>query len=673
MGRSSLAALATAGAYFLTAEFGARIAFPSAPVSVLWAPNAILLAALALAKPKHWWLYLAAVLVAHFAAQWPVLPLSQVITQFFANCGVALFGALALRRSGETGLAFDRLRVTINLLVFGAFLGPLLTSLAMSAVFVQIRLTDQFWLTTVARTATNAFAVLTLVPTIAAAARCLRANRIRMDWRRAIEALALSAAVIVVAAIVFVYVGGTSPSMLYAPFPLLLLATVRFGAVGVSGSMLLLAMVAALGVLEHGGPFVHNEPVESALSFVFFLLLNAVSLLLLAGVLGERKAAMAATAESEQRRRRSDDLYRAILATCENCIAVLDREGRIIDLNETWRLRMATDRGIPADTWLGANYFNCLDAWVHSVESRQIAPALHAVLSGGEVKRRVEYSVQASDEKVRWIEHTIEQLVHEEGGAVITIADITARKSAELEVQARYQELTHLSRVAAVGGLSGAIAHEINQPLGAILGNAEAGLRLLARGKTGAEDLRDIFRDIAENCGRASDVIGRVRELLRPGGTSVRESVNLSILVADVLRLVGNELVRRKVQLRANLPASLGLVQGDPVQIQQVVLNLVMNACDAMEANPAPQRRIMISTRLTRRRREVELIVRDFGPGVPPQDHRRVFLPFVTSKASGLGLGLFISRRIVDAHRGRLWVESAEPGSAFHVTLPLAD
>src|SRR5262249_37887833 len=135
-----------------TAELCSRVAFPSAPVSVLWAPNAILLAALALAKPKTWWLYLVTVFVAHFAAQWPVRPPAQVITQYFANCTLSLFGAAALRTGTGTALAFDRLRTTINLLVFGAFLGPLLTSLAMSAVFVQLRLTDQFWLTTVART-----------------------------------------------------------------------------------------------------------------------------------------------------------------------------------------------------------------------------------------------------------------------------------------------------------------------------------------------------------------------------------------------------------------------------------------------------------------------------------------------------------------------------------------
>src|SRR5512138_3397118 len=110
MGRPTLAALATAGAYFLTAELCARISFPSAPVSVLWAPNAIVLAALALAKPKHWWLYLVAVLAAHLAAQWPVSPPVQVITQFCANCGVALFGAAALRSAGHTVLTFDRLR-----------------------------------------------------------------------------------------------------------------------------------------------------------------------------------------------------------------------------------------------------------------------------------------------------------------------------------------------------------------------------------------------------------------------------------------------------------------------------------------------------------------------------------------------------------------------------------
>ena len=673
IGRPTLAALGTAGAYFLTAEFCAQISFPSAPVSVLWAPNAIVLGALALAKPKHWWLYLAAVCAAHFAAQWAACPPGQVITQFFANAGVAVFGAVALRSAGDTVPSFDRLRATINLLVFGAFLGPLLTSLALSAMFVLLHLTDEFWLTTVARTATNAFAVLVLVPTISFGAQELRTRRVRINWLRVAEALALSAAIIVVATIVFVYSGGVSPSLLYAPVPLLLLATVRFGAVGVSGSLLLVAMVAAWGVLKHGGPFAYAEPVESALSFVFFLLLNAVSLLLLAGVLGERKAAITATQVSEQRRQQSDELYRAILATCENCIAVVDREGGVIELNETWRQRMGLDRSVPAITAPGANYFNCLDTWDSGGAARLLEPAVRAVLSGDEVKRRVEYSMQASDGSVRWIEHMIERLARPEGGVVIMISDITTQKSAELEAQARYQELTHLARVAAVGGISGAIAHELNQPLGAILGNAEAGLRLLTREKTGIDELRDIFRDIVENSVRAADVIERVRGLLRPGGTGVREPVNLSILVADVLRLVSNELARRRVHLRTDLPASLGLVEADPIQIQQVVLNLVMNACEALDMSPTPERRIVVNTVLSRRRREVELTVRDFGPGVPKAEIERVFLPFVTSKPAGLGLGLFISRRIIQSHRGRLWVEPAEPGSTFHMTLPLRD
>ncbi|HVQ14914.1 MAG TPA: ATP-binding protein, partial [Vicinamibacterales bacterium] len=167
--------------------------------------------------------------------------------------------------------------------------------------------------------------------------------------------------------------------------------------------------------------------------------------------------------------------------------------------------------------------------------------------------------------------------------------------------------------------------------------------------------------------------VDRVRRLLRPGASPVREPLNLSILVAEVLRLVHNELIRRKVQIRTDLPASLGLFEGDPVQIQQVILNLVMNACEAMEQCPAAERRIILTTRLSRRPREVELTVRDFGHGISAEDHHRVFMPFVTSKATGLGLGLFISRRIAEAHRGKLWCESADPGSFFHMALPLLD
>jgi two-component system, LuxR family, sensor kinase FixL len=672
MGRWSFAAFGTAGAYFLTAELGERILFPSAPVSVLWPPNAILLAALALAKPRHWWLYLAAVSVAHFAAQWPVRPPSQVIVQLLANCGVALFGAMALRANREAVLTFDRLRPTVNLLVFGACLGPFLTSVAMSAAFVALDLTKQFWLTVIVRTATNAFAVLTLVPAICLSAQALRAHGRGVNWLRVLEAFGLAVAVIVVAAIVFVYAGGTSPSLLYAPFPLLLLATVRFGTFGVSGSMLLLAGVAAWGLLEHGGPFLNEDPVESALSVVLFLLLNAVSLLVLAGVLGETRAAIAATRESELQRRRSDELYKAILATSENCIAVVDERGDIIEVNETWRQKAGNDASIPDSALPGMSYFDCLNAWKCDAQSGQIAAGLRSLLAAAGEKRRIEYAVH-TQESVRWIEHTLERLGRPEGGAVVVIADVTARKTAELEAQARYQELTHLARVGAVGGISGAIAHELNQPLGAILGNAEAGLRLLAREKASNEDLREIFHDIVDNSGRASEVVERVRRLLRPGVNPIRERLNLSILTADVLRLVHNEMIRRKVQLRADLPASLGLVDGDGVQIQQVILNLVMNACDAMERNPVSARVVIVTARRSRRHKEVELTVRDFGHGVPPDERHRIFMPFVTSKAAGLGLGLFISRRIVEAHRGRLWCEHADPGTCFHMALPIVD
>jgi two-component system, LuxR family, sensor kinase FixL len=664
-GRRSFAALGTAGAYFLAAEFGARVLFPSAPVSVLWAPNAILLAALALSRPKHWWLYIAAVFVAHFAAQWFVFPPVRTITQFFANCGVALFGALALRMAGERALRFDRLRTAINLLVFGAILGPLVTSMMLAAVFAAFGLTDQFWVTVIVRTATNAFAVLTLVPVICIAVHMLRERRLHIDGRRALEALALAAAMVAVAAIVFVYAGGRSLALLYAPFPLLLVATVRFATVGVCGSMLLLAAVVGWGL-----PFVDQEPVESALSVVLFLLLNAMSLFLLAGVLGEQRAAVAATHESEAQRRHSDELYKAVLATCENCIAVLDSHGCIIELNETWRQRARDDPAIPPESRLGASYYDALNAWARGTDAAQISTALSDVLSVAGRRRRIEYSVTTAH-GLRWIEQTIERLGRPEGGAVVVIADVTARKSAELDAQARYQELTHLARVAAVGGISGAIAHELNQPLSAIRGNAEAALRLLEQEQATPEDVKEILRDIVHNTGRASGVVQRVRALLRPGADPVRQPLNLSILVADVLRLVQNELVRRKVQLTADLPASLGLVEGDAIQIQQVVLNLVMNACEAMEQMAIKARRLVVTTRLGRSGNEVQVSVRDFGPGVTKEDRQRVFMPFVTSKAAGLGLGLFISRRIVEAHGGRLWCDPATPGTCFHVALPL--
>jgi PAS domain S-box-containing protein len=261
--------------------------------------------------------------------------------------------------------------------------------------------------------------------------------------------------------------------------------------------------------------------------------------------------------------------------------------------------------------------------------------------------------------------------IHEMGGepCIITfIRDLTQQRRAEAEAQEQRLEVAHLSRVAVLGALSSALAHELSQPLTAILANARAAQRLLRVSSPDLEELRDILEDIAEDDRRAGDVIERQRAFLRkedmqPGHLDLNE------VVTEVLALVHSDLLQRRVTVDAHLAAALPAVFADRVQLQQVLLNLLINACDAMPADSPGRKRVTIQTTETAAG-GVELSVADQGTGIPPDEMERVFEPFVTSKPNGLGLGLAICRSIVSAHGGRLWAENNEDGGAtFNLVL----
>ena len=243
-----------------------------------------------------------------------------------------------------------------------------------------------------------------------------------------------------------------------------------------------------------------------------------------------------------------------------------------------------------------------------------------------------------------------------------------ARADAEQRESRLREELAHVARVATAGELATSLAHEVNQPLAAIATNAQAGRRFLARGAAEREELDEILRDIAQEAQRASEVIRRLREFLRKHASERRE-LDLAQVVGDTLPLVRRELADGNVELVREFPADLPHVEADPVQLQQVLVNLVKNACEAMAGRSGPRRIELGSRRIDGR---VELSVRDTGPGLAPEVAGRLFEPFVTTKATGMGLGLAICRSIVEAHGGRL---SAEPaaggGTVFRVELPL--
>ena len=247
-----------------------------------------------------------------------------------------------------------------------------------------------------------------------------------------------------------------------------------------------------------------------------------------------------------------------------------------------------------------------------------------------------------------------------------------SRGIAEAEADFQRKELTHMMRVAALGELSGGIAHELSQPLAAILANAQAAQALLASKNHDKEAIAEILEEIVQEDSRAGQVIHGLRKLLRKGEHETA-SVSLNDLISSTLGLLRSELVNRNIKVETELKTDLPPIMGDSVQLQQVLLNLMMNAIEAMASTPPSERALGIGTRTTGEG-YAEVSITDRGPGMSPDEFKRLFEPFFTTKERGLGLGLSICSTIVRSHRGRLNLSNASGGGVtaiVSVPLPL--
>jgi signal transduction histidine kinase len=251
--------------------------------------------------------------------------------------------------------------------------------------------------------------------------------------------------------------------------------------------------------------------------------------------------------------------------------------------------------------------------------------------------------------------------------------EIARRERAEAEAQARLHDLAHISRVAVAGELATSLAHELNQPLAAIVSNADAARRMLAApvGAPGSgENVDDVLRDISSEGKRASGVIRTLREFLRRGAGE-HQAVDLAEVIAEVLPVLRHLLERERVTVVVHGTVGLPRVMGDRIALQQVLMNLIMNAVEAMRDTPPELRLIEVRGHVVDG--EVVLSVRDSGPGVEPARREQVFRPFETTKPGGMGMGLAISRSIAESHDGDLEVLDAEGGGAeFRLRLPAA-
>jgi two-component system sensor kinase FixL len=283
-----------------------------------------------------------------------------------------------------------------------------------------------------------------------------------------------------------------------------------------------------------------------------------------------------------------------------------------------------------------------------------------------------EYRVLLPDGRQRWIAARGRVETPARGGAVRMLGvcmDITARKQDEAEMLRLHADLAHAGRVSTMAQLASGLAHELSQPLGAILRNAEAAQLLLQSSAPDLGEIRAILADICKDDHRAGEVIDHMRALLKRRGLE-RVELDFTELVNEVLVLVQPDAGSRKVRLAVEVPATLPPVRGDRVHLQQVLLNLILNGIDAMSDVPAEQRRLVVRARPADAG-TVEVAIADAGRGVTAAKLERLFEPFFTTKPDGMGLGLPISASIIGAHGGRIWAESGPTGATFYFTVPV--
>jgi PAS domain S-box-containing protein len=249
-----------------------------------------------------------------------------------------------------------------------------------------------------------------------------------------------------------------------------------------------------------------------------------------------------------------------------------------------------------------------------------------------------------------------------------TTTDIEDRRRAEEALQEERDKLAHVTRTQAMGELAAAIAHEVNQPLTAIVTNANFSLRQLKGSTANLDELRTAITEIVNDATRASAVISRIRGLLVKGSPR-RMELDINKVIQEVITLLRNELTRNRVSLRTDVASNLPPVSGDPVQLQQVLINLVMNAIEAMRLHTDRTRELRI--RSAKNTDGILVQVQDSGPGIKPELADGIFEPFFTTKAEGIGMGLAISRSIIESHGGQLSLVSASQGTLFQFTLPI--
>lgn len=674
------APVGVAAAYYVSCLAGFALRYPSSGISFLWPPNAVLLTGLLIVGYRRWPVLLAAAFAAHGIAHLQDgIPALAWSVQYFGNASQALLAAWVMRRFGAVAMHED-LRSSLVLVVGASIVAPALASVIPASIYVSLGWATDLFAAWRARTVSNAVATMSLVPALLAVWwYCVQRPALQLP--RVVEFVSL---LIGLAATHSVAASAGRPGLLglsvalSAIAPFLIWATVRFGGAGLSFALstaLLMMSVAATQARPGSGAV----PTDAIVGVQLLLIATAVPLFLLAGLLRQQQAERRTLTDFEHQnramRRALPDTQQALLEAQRRYRLALSTGGIGV-----WEYDLATghvhvDGTLKAVLGYGEDEISdTLSEWqakVFEPDREDVMARLAEVAAGTARTFEMEFRVMHRDGSLRWVSSraTVAHTADGQPARVVgTYVDITDVKAAGRALADAHDRLARVGRIAAMSELTASVAHELNQPLAAITTNVLACLRQLDSQRQRA--ICDALNDVLHDSRRAITIVERTQRLFgkRPA-QPVR--LNLNDVVREVIRLAAPRLRGLNARLQLALDPAVPAVDADDVQMQQVVFNLIANAADALQPVDVSRRFIRISTRYTRR--HVVVSVRDSGAGLDPAAGARIFEPFYTTKATGTGMGLAISRSIVRGHGGALWgVANRDGGSTFRFKVPLA-
>lgn len=376
-----------------------------------------------------------------------------------------------------------------------------------------------------------------------------------------------------------------------------------------------------------------------------------------------RKRADQALRESEERLSLAAEEWQTTFDSIADVIMILDREHRVVRVN------------VPAGSFFGEPLERLVGKSCYALMHGTNEPLEMCPLTKAKVTKRHEEAELYDEQRQAWFQVSVDPILDDSGQiirAVHTIKDITARKKAESEAFAARRELLRTERLLRMGELTASLAHELNQPLTSILSNARAALRFIQSGNLDMDEFKEILEDIAQDDKRASDIIRSLRSMVKQEAGE-RKWVSMGDVLRESVSLFHSESVIRNIRVEINVTEPLAPVMIDKVLILQVLVNLLMNAAESMDLSASADREIGLATWATDDR-TVIVAVRDAGPGIEAEELSKIFDPFFTTKRSGLGMGLSLSRSIIEGHGGRIWAENNHPdrGVTFYFELPTA-